>query len=164
MSSRPEILFPLFGAITNLDGIGPKTGQLLSEAGISRPRDLLMTLPFSGVDRGKRQVSVISFRLLSQQLRSRLASIIRLRRAVVLTVFTSLTRRLHFNLYSFTHVEITLQSNYLRDRSGLFQARLKSLIASRKWFTQIILCDQKKQWNSLPLSLFIRYTQVLRRN
>ncbi|MDO7630309.1 MAG: ATP-dependent DNA helicase RecG [Loktanella sp.] len=53
MSSRPEILFPLFGAITNLDGIGPKTGQLLSEAGISRPRDLLMTLPFSGVDRGQ---------------------------------------------------------------------------------------------------------------
>jgi len=54
MSSRPEILFPLFGAITNLDGIGPKTGQLLSEAGISRPRDLLMTLPFSGVDRGQK--------------------------------------------------------------------------------------------------------------
>jgi len=54
MSSRPEILFPLFGAITNLDGIGPKTGQLLSEASISRPRDLLMTLPFSGVDRGQK--------------------------------------------------------------------------------------------------------------
>jgi len=54
MSSRPEILFPLFGTITNLDGIGPKTGQVLSDAGISRPRDLLMTLPFSGVDRGQK--------------------------------------------------------------------------------------------------------------
>lgn len=54
MSGRPEVLFPLFAEITTLDGIGPKTAQILSEAGISRPRDLLMTLPFSGVDRGQR--------------------------------------------------------------------------------------------------------------
>ncbi len=54
MSSRPEILFPLFAALTTLDGIGPKTAQILAESGISRPRDLLMTLPFSGVDRGQK--------------------------------------------------------------------------------------------------------------
>ena len=54
MSSRPEILFPLFAALTTLDGIGPKTAQILTDSGISRPRDLLMTLPFSGVDRGQK--------------------------------------------------------------------------------------------------------------
>jgi ATP-dependent DNA helicase RecG len=51
MSGRPEILFPLFGAITALDGIGPKSAQLLETIGITRPRDLLYTLPHSGVDR-----------------------------------------------------------------------------------------------------------------
>ena len=54
MSSRPEVLFPLFGAITGLDGVGPKTGALLEQAGIARPRDLLFTLPHSGVDRHRR--------------------------------------------------------------------------------------------------------------
>ncbi|WP_458790500.1 ATP-dependent DNA helicase RecG [Yoonia sp. MH D7] len=54
MNGRPETLFPLFAALTNLDGIGPKTAQILEAAGISRPRDLLMTLPVSGVDRGQR--------------------------------------------------------------------------------------------------------------
>ncbi len=54
MTGRPEVLFPLFSALTSLDGIGPKTAQTLGDAGISRPRDLLMTLPFSGVDRGQK--------------------------------------------------------------------------------------------------------------
>lgn len=54
MTGRPEILFPLFSALTNLDGIGPKTALILEPVGISRPRDLLMTLPMSGVDRGQR--------------------------------------------------------------------------------------------------------------
>ena len=54
MTGRPETLFPLFGTLTKLDGIGPKTAQILEAAGISRPRDLLMTLPISGVDRGQR--------------------------------------------------------------------------------------------------------------
>tara|TARA_R110002096_G_scaffold145444_1_gene303175 strand:- start:507 stop:2597 length:2091 start_codon:yes stop_codon:yes gene_type:complete len=54
MTGRPETLFPLFGTLTKLDGIGPKTAQILETAGISRPRDLLFTLPISGVDRGQR--------------------------------------------------------------------------------------------------------------
>ena len=54
MTGRPESLFPLFGGLIQLDGIGPKTAQVLEGAHISRPRDLLMTLPISGVDRGQR--------------------------------------------------------------------------------------------------------------
>jgi ATP-dependent DNA helicase RecG len=48
---RPEVLWPLFGEITALDGIGPKSAQLLAAIGITRPRDMLFTLPQSGVDR-----------------------------------------------------------------------------------------------------------------
>jgi ATP-dependent DNA helicase RecG len=51
MSGRPEVLFPLFGDVTRLDGIGPKTAQFLEVMGIARPRDLLYTLPHAGVDR-----------------------------------------------------------------------------------------------------------------
>ncbi|PRY75018.1 ATP-dependent DNA helicase RecG [Yoonia maritima] len=54
MTGRPEVLFPLFGALTKLDGIGPKTAQILDAAGVTKPRDLLMTLPMSGVDRHRR--------------------------------------------------------------------------------------------------------------
>ncbi|MFQ1700824.1 ATP-dependent DNA helicase RecG [Loktanella agnita] len=54
MTGRPEVLFPLFGALTALDGIGPKTAQTLEQAGIAKPRDMLMTLPHSGVDRQRR--------------------------------------------------------------------------------------------------------------
>ena len=54
MSGRPEVLFPLFGALTALDGIGPKTAQILAQAGTEKPRDLLLTLPLSGVDRQRR--------------------------------------------------------------------------------------------------------------
>jgi ATP-dependent DNA helicase RecG len=57
MSGRPEILFPLFGEITSLDGVGPKMAQLLETLGIARPRDLLYTLPHAGVDR-KRRASI----------------------------------------------------------------------------------------------------------
>ncbi len=55
MSGRPEVLFPLFGALTGLDGIGPKTAGLLEGAGIATPRDLLFTLPHSGTDRRRRE-------------------------------------------------------------------------------------------------------------
>ncbi|KMK67376.1 ATP-dependent DNA helicase RecG [Puniceibacterium sp. IMCC21224] len=55
MTGRPEILFPLFGAITALDGVGPKTAQLLAQLNIVAPRDLLFTLPHSGIDRALRQ-------------------------------------------------------------------------------------------------------------
>ncbi|MEY1555592.1 ATP-dependent DNA helicase RecG [Yoonia sp. R2331] len=54
MTGRPEVLFPLFADVTVLDGIGPKTAQNLLQIGIAKPRDLLLTLPVSGVDRQKR--------------------------------------------------------------------------------------------------------------
>ncbi len=50
-TGRPEILWPLFGAITKLEGIGPRGAEALAATGIERPRDLLFTLPHSGVDR-----------------------------------------------------------------------------------------------------------------
>ena len=58
---RPEILWPLFGAMSGLDGIGPKTEATLAQAGIEKPRDLLMTLPASGIDRS-RKASVLDVR------------------------------------------------------------------------------------------------------
>jgi ATP-dependent DNA helicase RecG len=48
---RPEVLWPIFGSLTGLKGVGPKTAQVLDQAGLSRPRDLLFTLPQGGVDR-----------------------------------------------------------------------------------------------------------------
>lgn len=54
MSSRPEILFPLFSDLKGVDGIGPKTVQNLANMGIEKPRDLLFTLPATGIDRRKR--------------------------------------------------------------------------------------------------------------
>jgi ATP-dependent DNA helicase RecG len=51
MSGRPEILFPLFGDLTTLDAVGPKTAQTLAALAIEKPRDLLFTLPNSGIDR-----------------------------------------------------------------------------------------------------------------
>jgi ATP-dependent DNA helicase RecG len=51
MSGRPEILFPLFGALSGLKGVGPKTAETLGHIGIEVPRDLLYTLPHSVVDR-----------------------------------------------------------------------------------------------------------------
>ena len=53
-SRRPEILFPLFGEITSLKGIGPRTAQALEKVEITRPRDLIFTLPSGGVDRRRR--------------------------------------------------------------------------------------------------------------
>ncbi|MBV2361117.1 ATP-dependent DNA helicase RecG [Thalassococcus sp. CAU 1522] len=54
MSGRPEALWPLFSALTGLDGIGPKTAQALEALHVTAPRDLLMTLPHSGIARQKR--------------------------------------------------------------------------------------------------------------
>ena len=48
---RPEILFPLFSDLAGLPGIGPKTKQILENIGILRPKDLLLTLPQSVIDR-----------------------------------------------------------------------------------------------------------------
>ncbi|MEO0567390.1 MAG: ATP-dependent DNA helicase RecG [Pseudomonadota bacterium] len=55
MSGRPEILFPLFAGLATLDGVGPKIAQNMGALGIERPRDLLYTLPHSGIDRRKRE-------------------------------------------------------------------------------------------------------------
>jgi len=54
MTGRPEILWPLFGTLEKIGGIGPKSAQALTTAGIEKPRDLLFTLPHSGVDRRRR--------------------------------------------------------------------------------------------------------------
>ncbi len=51
MSARPEALFPLFGELTALEGVGPKTAQALEALDIEAPRDLLFLLPHSGIDR-----------------------------------------------------------------------------------------------------------------
>ena len=55
MSTRPEILFPLFADLETLAGVGPKSVQNLAAIEVSRPRDLIFTLPHSGVDRRKRE-------------------------------------------------------------------------------------------------------------
>ncbi|KJZ20193.1 ATP-dependent DNA helicase RecG [Loktanella sp. S4079] len=54
MTGRPEVLFPLFGALTKLDGVGPKTAQSFEAAGLTKPRSILFTLPASGIDRHRR--------------------------------------------------------------------------------------------------------------
>ncbi len=55
--SRPPILFPLFAGLETLDGVGPKTAQHFSQMGVERPRDLVLTLPYSVVDR-RRKASI----------------------------------------------------------------------------------------------------------
>jgi ATP-dependent DNA helicase RecG len=54
MSQRPEPLFPLFAGLETLEGIGPKTAQHFAHLGVQAPRDLLFTLPYSGIDRRRR--------------------------------------------------------------------------------------------------------------
>ncbi|WP_299911233.1 ATP-dependent DNA helicase RecG [uncultured Paracoccus sp.] len=48
---RPPVLFPLFAAADTLPGVGPKAATALAQLGIERPRDLILTLPSSGVRR-----------------------------------------------------------------------------------------------------------------
>lgn len=55
MSGRPESLYPLFGALEGLDGVGPKTAKLFNGANVLTPRDLLFVLPHSVVDRQLRR-------------------------------------------------------------------------------------------------------------
>ncbi|MGH1329453.1 MAG: ATP-dependent DNA helicase RecG [Paracoccaceae bacterium] len=54
MSGRPSQLFPLFGALDALPGIGPKSMKAYAALGVEKPRDLIFTLPHSGVDRTRR--------------------------------------------------------------------------------------------------------------
>lgn len=53
MSTRPEILYPLFADLETLGGVGPpKTAKAFATLGVEAPpRDLLFSLPYSGVDR-----------------------------------------------------------------------------------------------------------------
>ena len=55
MSTRPEILFPVFAELETLEGVGPKTAKNFAALDIERPRDLLFTLPHSGIDRTWRE-------------------------------------------------------------------------------------------------------------
>ena len=55
MSGRPEPLFPLFAGLETLEGVGPKTAQTLAHLHVEAPRDLLFTLPYSGIDRSLRE-------------------------------------------------------------------------------------------------------------
>jgi len=52
--SRPEPLFPLFAGLETLDGVGPKSAEALAALGVTRPKDLLYLLPYSGIDRARR--------------------------------------------------------------------------------------------------------------
>ncbi|MGD9863215.1 MAG: ATP-dependent DNA helicase RecG [Pseudodonghicola sp.] len=54
MSGRPEPLFPLFAGLETLEGVGPKTAQLMAQLEIDYPRDLLFHLPYAVVDRRRR--------------------------------------------------------------------------------------------------------------
>ncbi|MGI9393586.1 MAG: DEAD/DEAH box helicase, partial [Boseongicola sp.] len=54
MTGRPEALFSLFSQLETLPGVGPKTAKLFANMDVHTPRDLLMTLPTSGIDRRMR--------------------------------------------------------------------------------------------------------------
>ena len=51
MTGRPAALFPLFAEVETLAGIGAKTARALEGLGITRPRDVIFTLPHAVVDR-----------------------------------------------------------------------------------------------------------------
>ncbi|MBE9635534.1 ATP-dependent DNA helicase RecG [Salipiger mangrovisoli] len=54
MSQRPEALWPLFAELKTLDGVGPKTALAMEGLDVVAPRDLLLTLPHSVIDRRPR--------------------------------------------------------------------------------------------------------------
>ncbi len=51
---RPPALFPLFAGIETLPGVGPKAAEALATLAITRPRDLILTLPHTVIDRRRR--------------------------------------------------------------------------------------------------------------
>ncbi|MDM7255250.1 MAG: ATP-dependent DNA helicase RecG [Paracoccus sp. (in: a-proteobacteria)] len=55
---RPPVLFPLFAGVETLPGIGAKSREALAQLGVTRPRDLIFTLPHSGIPR--RRVTSLS--------------------------------------------------------------------------------------------------------
>ena len=48
---RPEALFPLFAGIETLPGVGPRAAESFAQMGVTRLRDLVLTLPHSGIRR-----------------------------------------------------------------------------------------------------------------
>ncbi|KGJ06187.1 ATP-dependent DNA helicase RecG [Paracoccus halophilus] len=48
---RPPALFPLFAGVETLPGIGPRAAESLAQMGVTRLRDLILTLPHSGIRR-----------------------------------------------------------------------------------------------------------------
>ncbi len=54
MNLRPSILFPLFSKLETLNGVGPKTAENFRGLDVTRPKDLIFTLPASGIDRRRR--------------------------------------------------------------------------------------------------------------
>ncbi|MDO5604692.1 MAG: ATP-dependent DNA helicase RecG [Paracoccus sp. (in: a-proteobacteria)] len=55
---RPPVLFPLFAEIDTLPGIGPRAAGALAAMSVTRPRDLILTLPSGGIAR--RPVALIA--------------------------------------------------------------------------------------------------------
>ena len=51
MSTRPEPLYPLFSNLRSLSGVGPKLAALFPALNVHYPKDLLFTLPQSGIER-----------------------------------------------------------------------------------------------------------------
>ena len=54
MTGRPEVLFPLFGGLETLQGVGPKTASNFAQMHVAAPVDLVFTLPHGLVDRRRR--------------------------------------------------------------------------------------------------------------
>jgi ATP-dependent DNA helicase RecG len=52
---RPPVLFPLFAGVETLPGVGPRTAEAMETLGITRPRDLILTLPHAVIDRRRRE-------------------------------------------------------------------------------------------------------------
>lgn len=50
-SGRPERLFPLFAALDTLPGVGAKTAAAFEAMKVTKPRDLIFTLPNAVIDR-----------------------------------------------------------------------------------------------------------------
>jgi len=55
MTGRPSQLFPLFAGLETLEGVGPKTAKNFDGLDVTKPRDLLFTLPYAGIDRQLRK-------------------------------------------------------------------------------------------------------------
>ncbi|MFH5773636.1 ATP-dependent DNA helicase RecG [Paracoccus sp. NGMCC 1.201697] len=51
VGGRPPALFPLFASVETLPGVGPRAAEALEQMGVTRPRDLILTLPHSGIRR-----------------------------------------------------------------------------------------------------------------